>query len=115
VKARSPWLRWPALRWGAAAACVVVVGAAVMIGYRARHDRTLSTEPGVVSDKQPEPPTQMAQNQALPAVPAPAARPERSAASSSRAFSASSRYRDMGTKTAPKKEEDKLADRPAVS
>jgi hypothetical protein len=33
--ARLPWLRWPVLRWGTAAACVVIVSAAVML----RHER----------------------------------------------------------------------------
>src|SRR5689334_5653913 len=27
----TSWLRWPVLRWGAAAACVIVVGAAVSL------------------------------------------------------------------------------------
>ena len=30
---RSNWLSWPVLRWGALAACVVVVGAAVTLHY----------------------------------------------------------------------------------
>src|SRR5438128_964774 len=34
--ARSPWLRWPVLRWGALAACVVVVGAAVTLRHQKR-------------------------------------------------------------------------------
>src|SRR5438132_703723 len=34
MHSREPWFRWPALRWGALAASVVVVGAAVMIGTR---------------------------------------------------------------------------------
>jgi len=34
--ARSPWLRWPVLRWGALAACVVVVGAAVTLRHQRR-------------------------------------------------------------------------------
>src|ERR1700690_274171 len=33
---RSPWLSWPVLRWGALAACVVVVGAAVTLHYEPR-------------------------------------------------------------------------------
>lgn len=36
-----PWLSWPMLRWGALAACVVVVGAAVTLHY----DRRRSVEP----------------------------------------------------------------------
>lgn len=32
---RASWLAWPVLRWGAAVACVVVVGAAVGLHYRA--------------------------------------------------------------------------------
>ncbi len=31
AKASAPWLSWPVLRWGAAAACVVIVGAAVTL------------------------------------------------------------------------------------
>jgi hypothetical protein len=42
--ARSPWLRWPVLRWGTAAACVVIVSAAVML----RHER-LGTRPSLAS------------------------------------------------------------------
>jgi Photosynthesis system II assembly factor YCF48 len=34
--ARAPWLRWPVLRWGALAACVVVVGAAVTLRHPKR-------------------------------------------------------------------------------
>lgn len=33
IAVRKSWLRWPALRWAAAAACVVVVGAAVSLRY----------------------------------------------------------------------------------
>ena len=33
---RSSWLSWPVLRWGAAAACVVVVGTAVTLHYDRR-------------------------------------------------------------------------------
>jgi Photosynthesis system II assembly factor YCF48/Putative zinc-finger len=33
---RSPWLSWPVLRWGALAACVVVVSAAVTLHYQRR-------------------------------------------------------------------------------
>ena len=35
-RGRSPWLSWPVLRWGALAACVVVVGAAVTLHFRRR-------------------------------------------------------------------------------
>src|SRR5712692_3430949 len=34
--ARAPWLPWPVLRWGALAACVVVVGAAVTLRHQKR-------------------------------------------------------------------------------
>src|ERR1700690_3312119 len=33
IPARSHWFRWPMLRWGALAACVVVVSAAVTLHY----------------------------------------------------------------------------------
>lgn len=38
IPARSPWLTWPVLRWGALAACVVVVSAAVTLHYERRPD-----------------------------------------------------------------------------
>jgi Photosynthesis system II assembly factor YCF48/Putative zinc-finger len=42
---RSPWLSWPVLRWGALAACVVVVGAAVTLHYEPRRSgKTSVTE-----------------------------------------------------------------------
>ncbi len=49
--ARSPWLTWPVLRWGALAACVVVVSAAVTLHYYERPQETTL----VVSDKAPVP------------------------------------------------------------
>jgi len=48
----SSWLRWPVLRWGAAAACVIVVGAAVFIGYRPKEQASLTAESRISSDKQ---------------------------------------------------------------
>ena len=36
AKLRTPWLTWPVLRWGALAACVVVVSAAVTLHYERR-------------------------------------------------------------------------------
>ena len=47
---RSSWLSWPVLRWGALAACVVVVSAAVTLHY----ERRQSVEP-VVAEKAPAP------------------------------------------------------------
>jgi len=38
IAARSRWLTWPVLRWGALAACVVVVSAAVTLHYERRPD-----------------------------------------------------------------------------
>jgi hypothetical protein len=38
IPARSRWLTWPVLRWGALAACVVVVSAAVTLHYEQRSD-----------------------------------------------------------------------------
>jgi Photosynthesis system II assembly factor YCF48/Putative zinc-finger len=43
VGAHTPWLSWPVLRWGALAACFVVVGAAVSLRYRS-HPVSLSSE-----------------------------------------------------------------------
>jgi hypothetical protein len=40
----SGWLRWPVLRWGALAACVVVVGAAVSLRHR-ESDRSIASMP----------------------------------------------------------------------
>src|SRR5215469_9907249 len=42
------WLRWPALRWGAAAACFVVVGAAVLLELNYKMDRYASLTPAAV-------------------------------------------------------------------
>jgi photosynthesis system II assembly factor YCF48-like protein/putative zinc finger protein len=44
---RTPWLTWPTLRWAAAAACVVVVGAAVTLHYRDQ-GRMASSEQGKI-------------------------------------------------------------------
>ena len=41
---RSEWLTWPVLRWAAAAACVVVVGAAVTLHYRDQGRMTSSQQ-----------------------------------------------------------------------
>jgi hypothetical protein len=49
--ARSPWLSWPVLRWGALATCVVIVGAAVTL----RHERSQETAL-FVEEKAPAPP-----------------------------------------------------------
>ncbi len=38
IPGRSRWLTWPVLRWGALAACVVVVSAAVTLHYEQRPD-----------------------------------------------------------------------------
>jgi hypothetical protein len=48
---RLPWLSWPVVRWGALAACVVVVGAAVTLHY----DRRRSVEP-YPAEQVPAPP-----------------------------------------------------------
>jgi hypothetical protein len=42
------WLSWPVLRWGAAAACVAVVGAAVGLHYQSRSAITSSRDVAVV-------------------------------------------------------------------
>jgi hypothetical protein len=41
--AASGWLSWPVLRWGALAACVVVVGAAVTLRYRENRESFVPT------------------------------------------------------------------------
>ena len=46
----APWLSWPVLRWGAAIACVIVVGAAVTLRQRElRHAATGEGKPAPVS------------------------------------------------------------------
>jgi hypothetical protein len=54
----SPWLSWPILRWGALAACVVVVGAAVTLHY----DRRRSVEP-YLAEQVPAAPAAAPENQ----------------------------------------------------
>jgi hypothetical protein len=54
--ARAPWLPWPVLRWGALAACVVVVGAAVTLRYQKRESAAQFTAanqpaPAAVAEK----------------------------------------------------------------
>jgi hypothetical protein len=56
---RSHWLRGPVLRWGALAACLVVVSAAVML----RRERSMSQEPVIVATS-PRPPAVAAENKA---------------------------------------------------
>src|SRR5581483_10709755 len=63
VRPSDRWLRWPVLRWGALAACLVVGGAAVVIGYRPR-DKVTPIEPMVLSDRQAASPEPAAQNEA---------------------------------------------------
>ncbi len=50
IPARSRWLTWPVLRWGALAACALVVSAAVTL----RFERRQSMEP-MVAEKAPAP------------------------------------------------------------
>jgi Photosynthesis system II assembly factor YCF48 len=57
---RSPWLAWPMLRWGALAACVVIVSTAITL----RHERQQGSEHVVATN--------------APAVAAPASRPAES-------------------------------------
>jgi hypothetical protein len=53
----QPWFRWPALRWGALAASLVIVGAAVMIGTRTnRETASVVTFPAPTEESSPQPP-----------------------------------------------------------
>lgn len=56
IPVRAPsqnWLSWPVLRWGAAVACVLVVGAAVSVRYRSHNRESIPPE-AVVSQAKPE-------------------------------------------------------------
>jgi hypothetical protein len=64
---KSGWLSWRVLRWGAAAACVVVVGAAVSLHKQARMAPGTPRIAAALEQKAAAPPTM-----ASPAVPAPA-------------------------------------------
>lgn len=48
LKAGSSWLRWPALRWAAVAACAVIVGTAVTLRYEMRLGRQLGEKSDAV-------------------------------------------------------------------
>jgi hypothetical protein len=54
VPVRSGWLRWPALRWGALAACAVVVVGAVSLRERSSRVSTFSAPSPPVAMKQQE-------------------------------------------------------------
>ena len=56
VLQKSNWLSWPVLRWGALAACVVVVSAAVTLHYQRR--QALETH---VAEKTPATPARSAE------------------------------------------------------
>jgi hypothetical protein len=76
--ARSRWFSWPVLRWGAVAACVVVVGTAVTLHYESlqtiRPAITTPTSDAPVSQSQPAlmPSVESANRGAQVAAPAPA-------------------------------------------
>jgi hypothetical protein len=55
IPARSSWLSWPVLRWGALAACVVVVGAVVTLHYEGRQGAEPVAEKAP-AEKAPAPP-----------------------------------------------------------
>ena len=57
----SAWLSWPVLRWGALAACVVVVGAAVTLHYEGR-----KSEEASVAESSPEKPAASAAKSDVP-------------------------------------------------
>ncbi len=60
---RSRWLSWPVLRWGALAACVVVVGAAVTLHYE--HQEPLRS----VAEKVPAAPAELTLEEEVPQQP----------------------------------------------
>lgn len=49
--ARAGWLSWPTLRWGAAMACIVVIGAAVNIHQKNQSGRQSATQTSVSTDE----------------------------------------------------------------
>lgn len=49
VPTKTGWLSWPVLRWGAALACVVVVGAAVTLHHKQEAPQVASTPTGTDS------------------------------------------------------------------
>jgi hypothetical protein len=61
---RSPWLSWPVLRWGALAACVVVVSAAVTLHYQRRQDGGT-----LVAEKTPAAPASLTAENKVPQPP----------------------------------------------
>lgn len=71
VGGSTSWLAWPVLRWGAAAACIVVVGAAVGLHYRARSVSELevanrrSDAPALEAKRAPESPAPAASRESV--------------------------------------------------
>jgi hypothetical protein len=55
-KISVPWFSWPILRWGAAIACVVVVGTAITLRQREVHSPRPATETSVPVSAQPATP-----------------------------------------------------------
>ena len=58
IPARAPWFSWPVLRWGALAACVAVVSAAVTLHYERREsaERVITQSTPAPAAPAPTPP-----------------------------------------------------------
>ena len=67
IPAPTRWFSWPVLRWGALAACVVVVSAAVTLHYEGRESAERVIAPSAPAPTAPAPPEGSAlESQALP-------------------------------------------------
>ena len=63
---RTQWFSWPVLRWGALAACVVVVSAAVTLHYERRESAERVVAPSTPAPAAPAPPESLALESQVP-------------------------------------------------
>jgi hypothetical protein len=64
--ARTQWFSWPVLRWGALAACVVVVSAAVTLHYAGRETAERVIAPSTPAPTAPAPPENLGVESQVP-------------------------------------------------